>query len=106
MSSPSLSSAKDDEDNAARSRRVIGQAKWRVERSIRREDRIHSLETTASAGSSSMSDAMDAELAGLLISRRCDDDVVFEERYNPTLFDLGHVELKRMHNEAFVALAR
>ena len=102
------SSTEDDDggggdDDAARSMRSIGQAKRRLERATRREDRIHRLEGTAGAA---RSDAQDAELAGLLRSRGRDDDSNFEERYDPSSFAPGHAEFKRLHNEAFAALAR
>jgi len=99
-----LPSSTDDDrdDDAARSMRSIGQAKRRLERATRREDRIHQLEASTGA----RSDAQDAELAGLLRSRGRDDDSNFEERYDPNSFAPGHAEFKRLHNEAFVALAR
>ena len=99
-----LPSSTDDDrdDDAARSGRSIGQAKRRLERATRREDRVHQLEAAAGA----RSDAEDAELAGLLRVRGRDDDSNFEERYDPNSFAPGHAEFKRLHNEAFVALAR
>ena len=35
-----------------------------------------------------------------------DNDSNFEERYDPKSFAMGHDKFNRLHNEAFVALAR
>ena len=48
----------------------------------------------------------DAKLAGLLRVRGRDNDSNFEERYDPKSFAMGHDKFNRLHNEAFVALAR
>ena len=62
----------DDDDVSAASRmKIIGQRKRRLEKSTRREDRIHQLETSSSSLSTNgvpwkRSKAEDAELTGLL----------------------------------------
>lgn len=83
------------DEEAARSVRVQ-QAKLRVEKAARRDNRIFVLESLETR-----SDAESAELDGLL--RNADN---FEEQYDPDRFSEEHVEFKRVHNEAFVALAR
>ena len=84
-----------DKEEAARIKRT-GQAKLRLEKSVRRENRISILESIDVLSSSEK-----AELDGLLRAR---DN--FEEQYSTTSFTPEHVEFKRLHNEAFVALAR
>lgn len=84
-----------DKEEAARIKRT-GQAKLRLEKSVRRENRISVLESIDVLSSSEK-----AELDGLLKVR---DN--FEEQYSTTSFTSEHVEFKRVHNEAFVALAR
>lgn len=106
-----LASVNDNNDDVTRTRQtILGQAKRRLEKSTRREDRIHHLETSGSSvmgGWRSRSDAENAELAGLLLrSREIDDNSNFVEKYDPRSFNDAHVEFKRLHNEAFVALAR
>eukprot|EP00580_Thalassiosira_gravida_P011347 CAMPEP_0201631598 /NCGR_PEP_ID=MMETSP0493-20130528/5523_1 /ASSEMBLY_ACC=CAM_ASM_000838 /TAXON_ID=420259 /ORGANISM="Thalassiosira gravida, Strain GMp14c1" /LENGTH=423 /DNA_ID=CAMNT_0048102961 /DNA_START=77 /DNA_END=1348 /DNA_ORIENTATION=- len=120
--SPSPSSAQEqqliDNEEAARSTRA-GQVKRRKEKLARMEDRVSYLESLAydsgsddsSSGgndniastpvSSSLSDAQRKELEGLLRTRD-----TFEEQYDPSTFTKSHVEFKRLHNDAFVALAR
>jgi hypothetical protein len=112
-SSSSFTNDTDDDDVSVASRmQVIGQRKRRLEKSTRREDRIHQLETSSSSLSTNngvpwkRSKAEDAELAGLLRLRNIDDDANFVEQYDSSSFDDGHVQFKRKHNEAFVALAR
>jgi len=85
-----------------------GQAKRRLERAARRENRIAQLEIMDSDGSSSsdnsnngLTDSERAELEGLLRTREN-----FEEQYDADTFSEEHVEFKRLHNEAFAALAR
>ena len=68
-----------------------------MEQSVRRENRITILESSIDV----LSTSERAELDGLLIAR---DN--FEEQYSTTSFTSEHVEFKRLHNEAFVALAR
>jgi len=97
-------------EDAARAKRR-GQAKRRFEKAARRENRIDALESRAAAASDAdaddaadidaLSDAERSELEGLLRVREN-----FEEQYAPESFSEDHVEFKRMHNEAFVALAR
>ena len=100
VTSPSKSSQQQqqliDKEEAARIKR-IGQAKHRLEQSVRRENRITVLESSIDILSSSEK----AELDGLLIAR---DNL--EEQYDVSSFTSEHVEFKRLHNEAFVALAR
>ena len=112
-SSSSCTNDTEDDDVSVASRiQVIGQRKRRLEKSTRREDRIHQLETSSSSLSTNngvpwkRSKAEDAELAGLLRLRNIDDDANFVEQYDSSSFDDGHVQFKRKHNEAFVALAR
>jgi hypothetical protein len=111
--SSSSSFTDDTEDNDDVSAKTIGQRKRRLEKSTRREDRIHQLETSSSSLSTNgvpwkRSKAEDAELTGLLRLRNKDDDIncSFVEQYDSSSFDDEHVEFKRKHNEAFVALAR
>jgi len=99
VTSPSNTSSQQqliDKEEAARIKRT-GQAKLRLEKSVRRENRISILESSLDVLSSSER----AELDGLLIAR---DN--FEEQYDVSSFTKEHVEFKRLHNEAFVALAR
>ena len=61
----------DDDDVSASRMKIIGQRKRRLEKSTRREDRIHQLETSSSSLSTNgvpwkRSKAEDAELTGLL----------------------------------------
>ena len=98
VTSPSNTSSQQqliDKEEAARIKRT-GQAKLRLEKSVRRENRISILE-----GIDVLSTSERAELDGLLRAR---DN--FEEQYSTASFTPGHVEFKRLHNEAFVALAR
>ena len=62
------------------------------------EDRISYLESLASTG---LTGAQQKELEGLLRTRDS-----FEEQYDPSVFSDEHVAFKKMHNDAFVALAR
>ncbi|KAK1740223.1 hypothetical protein QTG54_009173 [Skeletonema marinoi] len=94
-------------EETARQKRS-GQAKRRLERAARRENRIAQLEIMDSDGSSSsdnsnngLTDSERAELEGLLRTREN-----FEEQYHADTFSEEHVEFKRLHNEAFAALAR
>ena len=88
-------------EETARQKRS-GQAKRRLERAARRENRIAQLEIMDSDGSSSeLNDSERAELEGLLRTREN-----FEEQYDADTFSEEHVEFKRLHNEAFAALAR
>lgn len=103
-SSPLSSTAKEEAqqllisaEEAARGKR-IGQAKARLDKSIRRETRISILEDI---NINARSDAQQAELNGLLLAR---DN--FEEQYDASTFTTEHIEFKRLHNEAFVALAK
>jgi len=100
VTSPSNTSSQQqqliDKEEAARIKRT-GQAKLRLEKSVRRENRISILESSLDVLSSSER----AELNGLLKVR---DN--FEEQYSTTSFTPEHVEFKRLHNEVFVALAR
>ncbi|KAL7548922.1 hypothetical protein ACHAWF_012185 [Thalassiosira exigua] len=97
-SSPSTSTQEQliRDEEAARVHR-LGQAKRRREKHARIEDRISHLESLACGAT----DAQRKELDGLL--RRRDS---FEEQYDPTAFTEEHAEFKRIHNSAFVALAR
>jgi len=98
VTSPSNTSSQQqliDKEEAARIKRT-GQAKLRLEKSVRRENRISVLESIDVLSTSER-----AELDGLLKVR---DN--FEEQYSTTSFTPEHVEFKRLHNEAFVALAR
>ena len=94
---------------AARQRR-IGQAKHRLEKNVRREERISILEMKMEKGGGSefgdggnccLSSAEVAELNGLLKVRDS-----FEEQYDPLTFTKEHVAFKSLHNDAFIALAR
>lgn len=93
-------------EEAARQKRS-GQARRRIEKAARREDRISQLEkrihddVNNSSSSNRLSDSERAELEGLLRTREN-----FEEQYNAETFTAEHVEFKRLHNEAFAALAR
>eukprot|EP00984_Skeletonema_dohrnii_P029758 scaffold20625_cov80-Skeletonema_dohrnii-CCMP3373.AAC.2 len=94
-------------EETARQKRS-GQAKRRLEKAARRENRIAQLEIMDSDGSSSsdnsnngLTDSERAELEGLLRTREN-----FEEQYDADTFSEEHVEFKRLHNEAFAALAR
>ncbi|CAB9516178.1 expressed unknown protein [Seminavis robusta] len=74
-----------------------GQAKHRFEKAVRREDRITHLEGALAT----LSNAEQSELEGL---RQVRD--TFEEQYNPESFSEDHVEFKKLHNQAFVALTQ
>ena len=84
-------------EETARAKRM-GQAKHRIEALARTENRISLLE---GLDYSSLTKAEQSELAGLLKVREN-----FEEQYDSSTFSDEHVEFKRLHNEAFVALAR
>lgn len=84
-------------EETARAKR-IGQAKHRIEVLARTENRISLLE---GLDYSSLTKDEQSELAGLLKVREN-----FEEQYDSSTFSDEHVEFKRLHNEAFVALAR
>eukprot|EP00581_Thalassiosira_minuscula_P015156 CAMPEP_0183713674 /NCGR_PEP_ID=MMETSP0737-20130205/8448_1 /TAXON_ID=385413 /ORGANISM="Thalassiosira miniscula, Strain CCMP1093" /LENGTH=383 /DNA_ID=CAMNT_0025942493 /DNA_START=382 /DNA_END=1533 /DNA_ORIENTATION=+ len=83
------------------------QAKRRLEKTARREERIHTLEerrgssTSGSGSRNSLSEAEMAELEGLLRARE-----EFEEQYDPSLFTQEHLDYKSMHNDALIALTR
>jgi hypothetical protein len=62
---------------------------------------MHCLEASAGA----WSNAQDAKLARLLHSQGCNNNSNFKERYDLSLFALGHIKFKRLHNKAFNALA-
>lgn len=91
-------------EESARQKRT-GQAKRRMEKAARRDNRIAQLEIIDSSSDNSnnngLSDSERAELKGLLRTREN-----FEEQYDAENFSEEHVEFKRLHNEAFVALAR
>lgn len=91
-------------EEAARQKRT-GQAKRRMEKAARRENRIAQLEIIDTGSDNSnnngLTDSERAELEGLLRTREN-----FEEQYDAENFSEEHVEFKRLHNEAFVALAR
>lgn len=88
-------------EETARQKRS-GQAKARIEKAARRENRISQLEIMDDGiNSNGLSDSERAELEGLLRTREN-----FEEQYDADTFSAEHVEFKRLHNEAFVALAR
>lgn len=93
-------------EEAARQKRS-GQSRRRMEKAARREDRIAQLENmdnrndSSSNNNNGLSDSERAELEGLLRSRQA-----FEEQYDADNFSKEHVEFKRLHNEAFAALAR
>ncbi|KAL7435833.1 hypothetical protein ACHAXM_004876 [Skeletonema potamos] len=98
-------------EETARQKRS-GQAKSRIEKAARRENRISQLENmlsddvknnnhNSSSSANGLSDSERAELEGLLRTREN-----FEEQYNAETFTAEHVEFKRLHNEAFAALAR
>ena len=104
-STPTSSSINDDytqqliaHEQSARTKRH-GQAKARLEKATRRENRIYHLENSIEPNA--LSDAERAELEGLLKAREN-----FEEQYSANGFSEEHIEFKRLHNEAFVALAR
>jgi len=83
-----------------------GQAKQRLEKAVRREDRIAELEQKAALPRNEeheniMSEAEVAELKGLLKVREN-----FEEQYDPLTFTKEHLEFKAMHNDALIALVR
>jgi hypothetical protein len=83
-----------------------GQAKRRLEKSVRREERISVLESKANSddgtGNGNMiTEAEMAELKGLLKVRS-----TFEEQYDPLTFTKEHLDFKSMHNNALIALSR
>ncbi len=84
-------------EEEARQRRT-GQAKQRLEKSVRREERISILEER---GAEDLSTAERAELEGLLRVRE-----EFEEQYDPLSFTKDHIKFKSMHNDALIALTR
>ena len=101
-------------EETARKKRS-GQARRRMEKAARRENRIAQLQIIdnkddgSSDNSSSnnnnnnngLTDSERAELEGLLQTREN-----FEEQYDADNFSEEHIEFKRLHNEAFAALAR
>ena len=103
-------------EEAAHQKR-LGQAKQRLEKDVRREERISMLEMKLKNGNSfdvtdsdgddngndgcGLSPSEMAKLNGLLKVR---DN--FEEQYDPLSFTKEHVEFKALHNDAFIALAR
>lgn len=96
------------DEEAARQKR-LGQMKQRLQKAVKREDRISALEAklkNAETMSASESDeyipkAERAELLGLLKVR---DN--FEEQYDPLTFTKEHLEFKAMHNDAFIQLSK
>jgi hypothetical protein len=87
-------------------RRRTGQAKARLEKSIRRENRISFLQQQLQKQDQGDDDIIitedeKRELKGLLKLREN-----FEEQYNPESFNEEHLYFKTMHNDAFIALAK
>jgi len=76
-----------------------------MEKAARRENRIAQLEIMDSGSDNNsnngLTDSERAELEGLIRTREN-----FEEQYDANNFSEEHVEFKRLHNEAFAALAR
>eukprot|EP00551_Chaetoceros_affinis_P007347 CAMPEP_0203675212 /NCGR_PEP_ID=MMETSP0090-20130426/19542_1 /ASSEMBLY_ACC=CAM_ASM_001088 /TAXON_ID=426623 /ORGANISM="Chaetoceros affinis, Strain CCMP159" /LENGTH=412 /DNA_ID=CAMNT_0050541337 /DNA_START=118 /DNA_END=1353 /DNA_ORIENTATION=- len=98
-------------EEEARHRRT-GQAKQRLEKSVRREERISILEEKANANAKErdeqqqqqqdyLTKAEMAELQGLLKVREH-----FEEQYDPVSFTKEHLDFKSMHNDVLIALTR
>ena len=103
--------------NAEETARKIrsGQARRRMEKAARRENRIAQLQildnsddgnsdnssSSSNNNNNGLTDSERAELEGLLRTREN-----FEEQYDADNFSEEHIEFKRLHNEAFVALAR
>jgi len=74
----------------------LGQMKHRLQKEVKREDRISVLEITRKKSTREL-----AELEGLLKVR---DN--FEEQYKPEAFTKEHIEFKTMHNDAFIQLSK
>ena len=96
-------------EELARQKR-IGQRKQRIEKAVRRENRIAVLEDKLkkSKVSTKESESCDVitkneleELKGLLNVRE-----KFEETYDPLMFTKEHMQFKAMHNDAFVQLSK
>jgi hypothetical protein len=84
-----------------RSPPLAGQMKQRIYQSTGRESRISALELQQRNDPQSWTDAKQAELNGILRVSS-----TFEEPYDETSFGDDHVDFKRLHNEAFLALIR
>lgn len=114
----SIYSSKEGEDEKrigmeieAQKNRRTGQAKRRLEKAVRREDRIAILQQQMlrnnknddnnNNSSSSITHSERQELKGLLETRQ-----TFEEQYNAESFTEKHLQFKATHNDAFIALGR
>ena len=85
---------------------IAGQANHRLQRSVRREDRISTLQKRISTGSpdgcsSPLSIEEEKELDGLMRA-----GLVYEEQYSVVDFTESHLAWKAMHNDVFVSLAK
>lgn len=98
---PTLQSIEEDrqlisKEEAARIKRV-GQEKHRREKRASLENRVTYIQNLPGV----LTEDQQKELEGLLRVRDS-----FEEQYDPNSFSDEHKQFKRIHNEAFVALAR
>ena len=98
-----------EDERIARQKR-LGVAKQRIRKSVLRDNRIAILEVKLieqeNVGGSTNTDTIifAAELAELHELRK--DRAEFQEQYDPITFTEGHLEFKRMHNDALIALSR
>lgn len=98
-------------EEVARQKR-IGQAKHRLEKDARREDRISILEMKMKMINGNSSEISDADGCGLSTAERAELNGLlkvrdnFEEQYDPFSFTKEHVAFKALHNDAFIALSR